>query len=399
MAAFHAQQSPEERAALRLAGIPGSLGEATSNVVSQRFFTLANMPADPQNIIAMLEQEEEKGLPTWLKDVINEIIKILEHLVHSCDAYGVWGSRTDGGLLYSSRNLDYNSNTGINRYKLITMYTIDDPKFGGKLPGGTYASMGFAFGTGALAGMSSAGISTSEMNLDNSRVTFSGLAFPLRLRDVLEQSTDLKSAMTVWNGTRNTNSFNFLIGSAPDALAGKNGAYALETIMDFTGQFPADSPIERDATYFCKGDACHGWTSQTGDVKIGFPLPEAVWRSNHGMNPVVMKTQEPLFNNTVFRYMLMHDLFKGLKAAGKKIDDTAAVDIVATLGTKGPNYLTCDQKLNGDNVLSVSYAPGPRVKGGSATGHFYAAWESGSGDNWRPAACSPYLRFDMKDWQ
>jgi hypothetical protein len=49
------------------------------------------------------------------------------------------------------------------------------------------------------------------------------------------------------------------------------------------------------------GLAGDGWTNATGVVPIGAPLPEAVWRTNHGFAPTVMATQEPLFNDTVFR--------------------------------------------------------------------------------------------------
>jgi hypothetical protein len=194
---------------------------------------------------------------------------------------------------------------------------------------------------------------------------------------VLEKGTSLQTAMAVWNGTQNTNSFNFLIASAADSAA-----YALETVRGFTAVFPANSPIERAATVDCSGNsdqakACHKWTTQKGVVQIGTPLPNAVWRSNHGVSPGVMPTQEPLFNNTVFRYNLQYDLISALEQTGELIGDTEAVGIVATLGIKGDNYFSCDQ-LAGDNVMSISYAP---AVGG---GHFYVAFESGSGKNWRP---------------
>ena len=391
------------------APVPGSY--ITVDMVERHFLVLANMPADEQNIIAALEQEFEKGWPVWLKDVINEIIKLVLHLKPGCDAYGVWGSRTKDSLLYSSRNLDYNSDTGINRNKLVIMYHVDDPSFGGKPAGGMYASLGFAFGLGALAGMNEVGITTSEMNLDNDVVTFSGVPFPWRLRLVLEGATDLHSAMNVWNATNNTNSFNFLVASAPDALRIKqeeelgvaapgagSAAFALETIMGFTAVFPANSTVELDATYDCVGDACKKWTSQTGIVHIGKPIPEAVWRTNHGLAPRVMATQEPLFNNTVFRYDLMNHLFVSLAEEGQLIDDTTAVQVVSTLGIKGVNYLTCDQDLDGDNIMSIAYAPGPRDGTTTGVGHLYIAWESYSGAAWRPAACSPYVPIDFADW-
>ena len=109
------------------------------------------------------------------------------------------------------------------RFKLVSIFHAEGAP--------VYATMGFASGLGALAGISAAGLTVSEMNLDNNRVTFSGLPFPLRLRKVLEDSSDLASARAVWKATNNTNSFNFLIGSAADAATpGADGANALETI-------------------------------------------------------------------------------------------------------------------------------------------------------------------------
>ena len=121
-------------------------------------------------------------------------------------------------------------------------------------------------------------------------------------------------------------------------------------------------------------------------------MPEAVWRSNHGMSPVVFKTQEPLFNNTVFRYDLMHQLFKQFEQAKQKIGMDEAMGIVATLGIKGPNYFECAPPYHGDNIMSIAYAP--KVGAGS----FYIAWEAGAKETWRPAACSDYVRFDLADW-
>ena len=363
----------------------------TSDEVARSFYTVANMPADPANIVAMLEEElEPASWPRWLKDAINDIIAILEKMAMGCDAYAVWGSRTQGPVR-SSRNLDWQTNTGIDEYKLITVFD----NIQGAKPG-SYATMGFTVGLGALAGMSDAGVSVSEMNLDNNVVTFNGLAFPLRLRFVLEQATSLSTAMSVWNATNNTNSFNFLIASASDGARGSNAAYALETIRGFTQQYGANSPVEAAATYQCDGSSCSRWTNQTGAVRIGFPLPEAVWRSNHAFSPKIMQTQEPLFNDTVFRYNLQHDLINEL--TGTVIDDKIAVAIVATLGTKGVNFLTCNQDFaHGENVMSIAYT----LNANGGPNYFYIAWEQGKGSKmyWTPAACNDYIRFDFSSFK
>jgi len=375
----------------------GTTNGLTTDAVARRFYTLANLPADTDNIISMLEQELEGNWPEWLREVVNEIIKLLEKFEHGCDAYGVWGSRTEGGLLYSSRNLDWNSNTGIDKNKLIAFYTITDPSKGTPIP--TYTTLGFTVGLGALAGMSSQGISVSEMNLDNSEVTFSGSPFPLRLRYILEEGNDLKTSMAAWSATNNTNSFNFLIGSANDILLKKspNGAYALETIKGYTSAYGANSPIEKSATYYCAPGKCN-WTNQTGTIYIGKPMPEVVFRTNHAFDPRIMKTQEPLFNDTVFRYDLLHDLFYELEQDKQLVNDKVAVAITATLGTKGKNFMSCDPANfpHGENVMSIAYAPGARGTT-SKHGHLYIAWEQG-GAKWRPAACNPYVMVNLDRW-
>ncbi len=71
----------------------------------------------------------------------------------------MWGSRTVNGQLFSSRNLDWQTNTGLDKFKCVLHFEIDS------IP--AYASMGFSVGLGALAGQSTQGITTSEMNLDN----------------------------------------------------------------------------------------------------------------------------------------------------------------------------------------------------------------------------------------
>jgi hypothetical protein len=41
-----------------------------------------------------------------------------------CSFFGVWGKRTNNGDLYTMRNLDWASNTGINLNKLVIVYNI-----------------------------------------------------------------------------------------------------------------------------------------------------------------------------------------------------------------------------------------------------------------------------------
>src|SRR5512143_1254879 len=73
----------------------------------------------------------------------------------SCTMSAIWGSRTTRGNMYSHRNLDWLSQTGIHDQRLITVYRPE-----GKRP---FVTMGFAGVCGALAGMNERGITISEV--------------------------------------------------------------------------------------------------------------------------------------------------------------------------------------------------------------------------------------------
>jgi hypothetical protein len=70
----------------------------------------------------------------------------LEKIAWGCDAYGVWGNRTVGGKLFTSRNLDWNINTGLDAFKCVIYTEVDN------VP--PYVTLGFTVGLGALAGIS-----------------------------------------------------------------------------------------------------------------------------------------------------------------------------------------------------------------------------------------------------
>jgi len=110
-----------------------------------------------------------------------------------------------------------------------------------------------------------------------------------------------------------------------------------------------------------------------------------------------MLTQEPLWNNTVMRYLLLHDRITD--HAQGQLGVKQAVGIMSLLGIKGEDYGSCapENFQTGDptHTLSVVYDP--------AEASLYAAWEDGvvtkgPGADWRPAACQEYLWFNMSAW-
>lgn len=381
----------------------------TVDQVSARFNALANMPAMVPDIVAALEFELARGLPRWERELLG---KVLDHFTHctwcrrddegslrvpfspGCDSFGVWGPRTESGELFVSRNLDWYQDLGAAKHKLVLVSHVP----------GTHATVafGFASGFGMLAGMNERGVTVGEMNLDNSKAGFSGPPFPLRLRMVLETADDLASAKALWQATANTDSMNFMIGSAKD---GKS--MAIEAMRGHSAFYLDNDPVEAAAT--CKdiqstgpgscGTAYPEVRAKEGLKRIGFPLPSAVWRSNHAMDPEHRRSQAPMSNDTAFRYSLIHDLILEHERRRKLIGHAEAVSIAAALGVKGPNFLSCDpaqfkgiKAANGANTFSAVYQP---VVGAGAA---YLAWEDGSKDSWRPAACSTYVKFELEKW-
>jgi len=92
---------------------------------------LANFPSDIVNIKYIL-QNEAKGsdfskqlqeLGVTLDNFLEMLEKIRSHWSGlTCSMFGVWGSRTHDGRLFTGRNLDWVKDGGISKYKLVTVH-------------------------------------------------------------------------------------------------------------------------------------------------------------------------------------------------------------------------------------------------------------------------------------
>jgi hypothetical protein len=415
----------------------------------QRSVTIATLPADAWNVEALIETEAKRhaagkcAMPgvQALQATKRRRAGVFggrgwggagsdgdDHAPGHCDFFAAWGPLTEDGRLLSSRNLDIEHDTGLQSQKLVAVYSLE-----GQTP---YATFGYAGFAGALAGMSKAGLSVSEANLDNGKVAFDGLAWPLRLRQVLGAATTLAEARAVWaEGGPNTAAFNFLLASASGAAEGGPGAVALETTSDYTAEFDAgkeSAAVEGAASFTCTaagrshpadGRNC-SWPGDAQPFPLGAPLATAVWRSNHALHPAVMGSQEPLWNDTVARYFLIHDAIleaaaaasasgtgssRGMASrggAGGGMAVQGAINVTSLLGIKGVDYGSCSRAnfatLKGPHesaiVLSVVYDP--------SRGDAYVAWEDGTGTSkedskdptWRPASCTTYVKLALSGW-
>ena len=346
-----------------------------------RLLALAVGPADGDNWRAMIDTELAGGAVSPLTpDELNAVVYALSHLGgvgswRTCDMMAAWGPRTLGGDLLATRNLDWVVDSGVSVSKLITVYHPPDRSRT------AHATVGFAGFVGAIAGMSARGVTVSQSNLDNSRVVLNASAWPFRLRYIMETADTVADVRRVYSPpgalAATAGTANHIVGAQSDAASGRSAAVAAECIAPFNALYADDDPAEAAAVNPATG------------ARIGFPLPHALYRSNHALAAGILPTQVPLWNDTLQRYDMLRQFI--LDAEPGVMNETYAVQIAATLGQKGDDYFTCAASAGGDNVISVVYNP--------AQSRMYVAWEDVlSGAGWTPACCTFYTRFDLGAW-
>ena len=341
--------------------------------VVTRVFVLANLPSDlPEDMIPILQDEGSSEDYSHLYPLLSKLKSL------QCSMYAAWGSRTVDRQLYSCRNLDYSPDTGINVWKSVTLWVPDD----GAIP---HAAYGFIAMYGVIAGMSKKHITVHEANLEETNETFRGFPWVIRLRYIMENANDLDQAIELWKRTNNTIGYNHMIAwQPPPGVYYPHQATVIETSATYNGFFHDMDPRENGCVV-------------NGQV-IGYPLPEALYRTNHPYDPNLMADYlwytYFAYQYSVDRYMYGYETIFGYENAGTIIGDVEAVNISSTMADKGPNspFLCVYPYAStaGTNVLSVTYKPGEEVA--------FVAWENGTGNQWSPACCNTYVRFDMKPW-
>lgn len=183
-----------------------------------------DLPVLRSRVEALRATVKNSGVAT--RDAARQVAQAASlRLGRTCSFWGAWGSRTDNGGLYSGRNLDWAAQTGVSRYKTITVYHIGDLVRSPQLcfclvlfflctPAHRrlakqslvslltvcallahvqipHAAISFAGLTGAITGMSAAGITVHEAGDDNKLVSLEGFSWSLRLRGVMENATNL----------------------------------------------------------------------------------------------------------------------------------------------------------------------------------------------------------------
>ena len=354
---------------------------------------LANAPGDVADVVYVLLDELPKAVASEAVQLLRSAQALrnngrddgapslrgwlgkLHWPLAQCSMFGVWGKRTAvAGQIFSGRNLDWNQDTGLDKWKIVTVYHPPD--------GHAHMTVGFGGLIGALAGMSAEGLTVHEANLESNLDSFRGFPWLLRLRHVMERASNLAEARSVWAETNNTVGFNHMIASAAD-----QSALVIETNSQTSAYFSANDPREAAAAFPGPG----------GRIIHGAPMEDAVFRTNHGFDLSIvshfMWNTTGAYNDSDHRYHLIADT---IRSSAQPIGALDAVRLTALIGQKGPDYAACTPPFKGGcNVLSVATDPTNLIA--------YAAWEDGAGTgsepgNWRPAACNAYIKLDMKRW-
>jgi hypothetical protein len=115
--------------------------------IAGRSIVMANFPSDLNDLLYILKDERENPPDEAEMEVLRRMAKSWN--AFHCSNFGTWGSRTEGGRLLSGRNLDWLSDIGLQKYKLVTVHHPAN--------GYTHATIGWAAVWGAIGGMNSQG--------------------------------------------------------------------------------------------------------------------------------------------------------------------------------------------------------------------------------------------------
>jgi hypothetical protein len=296
-----------------------------------------------------------------------------------CSMFAVWGSRTENNDLWAMRNLDFGS-FGQNHWKSVIVWRPND---GAK----SHAAFGYLMVYGVLSGFSPY-IAVAEANLEENIETFRGYPWVLRLRHVMEHSTNLLEAATVFNATANTVGYNHMLASQADAAPGSHAAVALETRAFYTASFYDNDVREQTAR-----------NPQTGAL-MGAPLTEALWRTNHPYDPVQIDGYQwytyHAYQWSQERYFFGAEAFGSYAASNTTIGVIEAINITSIIGDKGEqDAYSCANRAQfnrATNILSTTYHV--------ASNTTYVAFDNGEPGTpqWTPAACNSYVQIDFTDW-
>jgi hypothetical protein len=184
--------------------------------------------------------------------------------VMNCSSFAAWGSLTEEGKTFQTRNVDLVTGTGLENFVLMTYHKPE-----GNIP---YANIGWCGFIGCASGLSARGIGIGQIwgyTMDHNI----GTPWPFKTRRILMESTSAEEAAWVMNDLPfRTYGSNFVFG---DGFYGDGRA--VETTWHHCAIFRDNDPKEDEALF---EDECYA-------IKI----EDAVFRADCAMDPVIRSVQ------------------------------------------------------------------------------------------------------------
>lgn len=190
--------------------------------------------------------------------------EIFDTKTMNCSSFAAWGSLTEDGKTYQTRNVDLDTGTGLETQALVVYHKPED-----QVP---YANIGWTGLIGCASGLSANGIGIGQIwgtTLDH----FIGTPWCLKTRHILAEAYSAEEAaetMCVW--PFRTYGSNFVFGDGLN-FQGR----AVETTWHLAAAFRDNDPAEDEALF--EGE-CYA-------IKV----EEAVFRADCAMDPEIRAVQ------------------------------------------------------------------------------------------------------------
>ncbi len=338
-----------------------------------------------------------------------ETMEALQHLAQqrpmSCTMFALWGSRTVDGKMFSLRNLDWLSQSGMHEDKLITLYRPEK--------GIACVTVGYAGVTGCLAGTNAKGLTLSEVGAFSVCEELDGTPWTLIARQMLEDALTLEEAVTFIEGAKHTIGYNYLVADGDPERYGT---------ADFAPRAAAfETNFKCCETFFANDakEAAAEWVDASGKAhQYGLPLADAIMRADTAFGRCSRASQAAddgpgdrdntgnpwgqNFSGSSYTtcHKPMHDMIRAYETGAeyvfpvrntrvieagppRRIGIEEALNIAATVAHNTEMLAQDDW-----DVMSVVYAP--------TDGDFWVAFESCDGEgNWKNAPDSGYGRFNF----
>ena len=130
-----------------------------------------------------------------------------------------------------------------------------------------YANLGYYGFIGVLSGINEEGISVGQIGATSRDEAADGIPMPFLLKRILTEATSLKDSISLFEQTKRTQGFNYIIADALDKKA-----VAIESTHNHLSIFYDNDPQERSVNY-------------------SFPIANAVFRGDPAMDPNIRNLQ------------------------------------------------------------------------------------------------------------